>query len=162
MKKNESDKRTIFGVTLSKRGWNNVVIYVVLVFMFIFYFLGHESGRIASDESFKPFAVYNIVELRDRNHDLVRVGNQWELRQGQLTSSEQSRWLDAWQSLTLKPYDGLLEGAEYQVEISVADQDGVLHVAVFMQEEKVLVALPGYQQVFVATHPQAQDLRPTR
>lgn len=162
MKKNSADKRTIFGLTLSKRGWNNVIIYVVLIFMFAFYFLGHESGRIASEESFKPFAVYNIVELRDRTHDLVRVGNQWELREGQLTSAEQSRWLDAWQSLTLREYKGLLEGDEYQVEISVADQDGTLLVAVFIQDEKTLVALPGYDQVFLATHSQAQDLRPVR
>lgn len=162
MKKTESDQRSIFGITLSKRGWNNVIIYVVLAFMFIFYFLGQDSSRTASDESFRPFAVFNIVELRDQQHDLVRVGNQWELRGGQLTSAEQSNWLDAWQSLTLKPYDGLLEGEEYAVEVSVADQSGVLKIAVFFQPNQVLVALPGYDTVFLATHEQATSLRPPR
>ena len=159
MKNKNAQQRTLFGLTLSKRGWNNVLIYVVLAFMFIFYFLGQDNN---SEESFRPFAVYSIVELRDRQHDLVRVGNQWELREGQLTSAQQSRWLDAWQSLTLKPYDGLLEGEEYAVEISVADQNGRLNIAVFFQPDQVLVALPGYDQVFVASHEYAADLRPVR
>lgn len=149
MQNKNAQQRTIFGLTLSKRGWNNVLIYVVLALMFIFYFLGQNNN---SEESFSPFAVYSIVELRDRQHDLVRVGNQWELREGQLTSAEQSRWLDAWQSLTLKPYEGFLEGEEYAVEVSVADQNGRLNIAVFFQPDQVLVALPGYDQVFVASH----------
>ena len=162
MKSIKSDKRTILGLTLSKRGWNNVVIYVVLILMFVFYFLGQDNTRMTADDSFRPFAVYNIVELRDGHNDLVRVGNQWELREGQLTSSEQNRWLESWQNLTLKPYNGLLEGDEYSVEVSVADQNGTLSIAVFLQVDKVLVALPGYDQVFLASHDAAQDLRPTR
>lgn len=160
MKKTTSDQRTIFGLTLSKRGWNNVIIYVVLAFMFIFYFLGQDSVRMSSDESFRPFAVFNIVELRDNRHDLIRVGNQWELREGQLNSAQQRAWLSAWQNLTLKSYDGLLEGDEYSVEVSVADQEGVLRIAVFFKPNAVLVALPGYDQVFQATHDQAANLRP--
>lgn len=136
-----------------------MLIYVVLIMMFVFFFLGHDNHN---EESFRPFAVYSIVELRDRQHDLVRVGNQWELREGQLNSAEQSRWLDAWQNLTLRTYDGLLEGDEYAVEVSVADQNGTLQIAVFFQPDQVLVALPGYDQVFVATHDQASDLRPAR
>lgn len=159
MKNKNAQQRTIFGLTLSKRGWNNVLIYVVLALMFIFYFLGQSNDN---EESFRPFAVYSIVELRDRQHDLVRVGNQWELREGQLTSAQQSRWLDAWQSLTLKPYEGLLEGEEYAVEVSVADQNGRLNIAVFFQPDQVLVALPGYDQVFIASHEHAADLRPAR
>ncbi|MCL5048997.1 MAG: hypothetical protein M1473_00405 [Firmicutes bacterium] len=159
MKRHQEQKRTILGVTLTKRGWNNVVIYAVLIMMFTFYFMGSDEG---SEESFRPFAVYNIVELRDRTHDLVRVGNQWEMREGQLTSSEQSRWLDAWQNLTLKPYGGLLAGDEYAVEVSVADQNGSMRIVVFYQPDKVLVALPGYDQVFKATHEAARDLRPAR
>lgn len=130
--------------------------------MFTFYFLGDTNSRMSHEDSFRPFAVYNIVELRDRNHDLIRVGKQWELREGQLTSAEQNRWLNAWQNLTLKPYDDLLAGDEYSVEVSVADQSGNLHITVFMQADKVLVALPGYDQVFLATHTEAQDLRPVR
>lgn len=168
MKKTSAQNRSILGVTLSKRGWNNVLIYAVLALMFIFFFLGQDSGRMGSDDSFRPFAVYNIVELRDYQRDLIRVGNQWELRAGQLTSAEQTRWLDAWQNLTLKPYDGLLEGEEYAVEVSVADQNGTLSIAVFFQPTlsqddevgKVLVALPGYDQVFIATHDAAPFLRP--
>lgn len=130
--------------------------------MFIFYFLGDTNSRMSPEDSFRPFAVYNIVELRDRNHDLIRVGKQWELREGQLTSTEQNRWLNAWQNLTLKPYEDLLAGDEYSVEVSVADQSGSLNITVFMQADKVLVALPGYDQVFLATHTEAQDLRPVR
>ena len=157
MKNKNAQQRTLFGLTLSKRGWNNVLIYVVLALMFLFYFLGQDNS---TEESFRPFAVYSIVELRDRQHDLVRVGNQWELREGQLTSAQQSRWIDAWQNLTLKPYEGLLEGEEYAVEVSVADQTGRLNIAVFFRPDQVLVALPGYDQVFVASHEQAADLRP--
>lgn len=159
MQNKYNQQRTILGVTLTKRGWTNVLIYVVLIMMFVFYFVGQDNN---SDESFHPFAVYNIVELRDRQHELIRVGNQWELRRGQLTSAEQARWLDAWQGLLLRPYDGLLEGEEYGVEISVADQNGSLRIAVFFQPEQVLVALPGYDQVFVASHAYAADLRPAR
>ncbi|MCC5879512.1 MAG: hypothetical protein JJU03_06440 [Idiomarina sp.] len=162
MKTTKSDKRTILGITLSKRGWNNVVIYVVLALMFVFYFLGNDSRRMASDESFRPFAVYSIVELRDPQYDLIRVGNQWELRQGQLSKDQQDQWLDAWQNLTLKPYEGLLAGEEYAVEVSVADQNGTLQIAVFTQPDKVLVALPGYDQVFIAIHDAATELRPGR
>lgn len=162
MKKEQSEQRTILGLTLSRRGWNNALIYSVLIMMFVLYFLNHDRGRIAGDESFKPFAVYNIVELRDASHDLVRVGNQWELRSGQLTSDEQHRWLDAWQNLAVQPYEGLLAGQEYSVMVSVADQEREMQVTVFFDNDRIMVALPGYDTVFLAVHKQAADLRPAR
>lgn len=161
MKKQQSEQRTILGVTFSRRGWNNVLIYSVLIMMFVLYFINHNSGRMAGDESFKPFAVYSIVELRDSNYKLIRIGNEWELRNGQLSTSEQRNWLSAWQELTVEPYDGLLEGQEYSVIVAVADQERQMQVSVFFaDDERVLVALPGYDTAFLAVHEQAVSLRP--
>ncbi|MCC5855233.1 MAG: hypothetical protein JJU10_06065 [Idiomarina sp.] len=144
-----SDKRTVLGFTLTKRGWNNVLIYVVLIIMFIFYFIGHDSGRIARGELFQPFVDRTLVELADRNYRVVRVGNRWQQDAGEpLSDATISRWREGWQELTLEVYDGLLEGREYSVEVSFADFPEPQAIGVFYSRHGLLVALPGADQVF--------------
>lgn len=157
MQQPESEQRTVLGITLSKRGWNNVVIYTVLIAMFLLYFSSLDSSRVARDETMQPFADATIVELSDAAHRLVRVGNQWQLEQGELTEEEQQRWLQSWQNLQLRAYDGLLTGLEYRVEVTLADAERPVDVAVFFTPDRTLVALPGYDQVFVSDNPR---LRP--
>lgn len=145
----ESDYRTIFGFTLSKRGWNNVLIYLVLILMFVFYFLGHDSGKIASAKGWKPFAERTLVAISDHRVSLVRVGNTWEQRSGNsLSDNAQARWLSAWQGLTLATTEHLLAGREYQVELTFADEPENWVVGVFFYNGEVLIALPGVDQVF--------------
>lgn len=149
--KQTSDDRTVLGITLSKRGWNNVLIYVVLIFMFVFYFLGNDSGKVASKRTWQPFQERFIVALADAQVSLVRVGNRWEQRQSngvELTVEQQQQWLQAWQNISLEVSDGLLQGREYQVEITFADEAESWVVGVFFSQGRTLVALPEFDYVF--------------
>ncbi|MGX5915434.1 hypothetical protein ACR0ST_11945 [Aliidiomarina sp. Khilg15.8] len=157
MKQPESDQRTVLGITLTKRGWNNVVIYTVLIAMFLLYFSSMEGNRVARDEVLRPFADNTIVELSDASHHLVRVGNRWQLQRGELSEEAQQRWLQSWQNLELTPHDGLLTGLEYRVEVTLADAERPVEVAVFFTRDRALVGLPGYDQVFVSD---TRSLRP--
>lgn len=148
-RRQESDYRTVLGFTLSKRGWNNVLIYVVLILMFVFYFLGHDSGKIASESRWQPFVERTLVAITDHRVSLVRVANSWEQRSGgPLSASAQERWLHAWQGLALEPSEQLLAGREYQVEITFADEAESWRVGVFFYNGEAFVALPGADQVF--------------
>lgn len=146
----DSDYRTVLGFTLSKRGWNNVLIYLVLILMFIFYFLGHDSGKIASGTRWQPFAEKTLVAISDYKVSLMRVGNNWQQQAGTpMSESAQTKWLNAWQELSLEPTEQLLAGREYQVELTFADQPQSWRVGLFIHNGKALVALPGADQVFV-------------
>lgn len=148
-RRQESDYRTVLGFTLSKRGWNNVLIYVVLILMFVFYFLGHDSGKIASASRWQPFAERTLVAISDHKVSLVRVANNWEQRAGNtLAANAQARWLQAWQELSLEPSEQLLAGREYQVELTFADEAESWKVGVFFYNGEAFVALPGADQVF--------------
>lgn len=150
MQQSESDRRTVLGITLSKRGWNNVVVYTVLIAMFLLYFSSLDTDRMAGDETYRPFADATIVELSDASNQLVRVGNRWQLERGDLTPQQQQDWLERWRTLELTPYDGLLSGREYRVEVFLADRAQPLDIAVFSSAERTLVALPDQDQVFVS------------
>ncbi len=148
-RRQESDYRTVLGFTLSKRGWNNVLIYVVLILMFVFYFLGHDSGKIASESRWQPFAERTLVAITDHRVSLVRVANSWEQRGGSsLSLSAQERWLHAWQGLSLEPTKQLLAGREYQVELTFADETESWRIGVFFYNGEAFVALPSADQVF--------------
>lgn len=157
--KNSSNYRTILGFTLSKKGWNNVLIYLVLILMFVFYFMQHDSGKIAAQAGWQPFSERTLVAISDHNVALIRVGNQWQAQRGEpLSNDAQSRWLQAWQQISLKPTEQLLQGREYQVELTFADTDESVRVGVFFYNGEALVALPGADTVFRVTSPQ-RDLQ---
>lgn len=153
MQQPEPDQRTVLGITLTKQGWNNVVVYTVLTAMFLLYFSSLDTDRPGGKETIRPFADATIVELSDSSNQLLRVGNRWQLQRGDLNAEQQQRWLDAWQNLQLEPYDGLLNGREYRVEVTLADAKQPVEVAVFFTGESTLVGLPGYDQVFVSDNP---------
>ena len=160
-KRKESDQRTILGFTLSKRGWNNVLIYIVLILMFIFYFLGHENQRLGSGDSFQPFANDTLVEVTDGQYTLTRVGNRWQQQQGpELSADVLERWREHWQYLRLEPTASLLQGREYRVELTFADQEHAVEVGVFFFDGQALVALPGADHVFRVVSSNPEYLRP--
>ncbi|CUS47606.1 MAG: hypothetical protein HLUCCO02_11335 [Idiomarinaceae bacterium HL-53] len=157
------DQRTILGITLTKRGWNNVLIYTVLGFMFVFYFLGHESGEIAQQSSLSPFSERTIVQIEDAEVQWMRVGAQWQQMGGDPMDAEVfRRWLNAWQNLELRASQTLLSGREYSVTIVLADHPEPLRVGVFYQNGQVLVALPGADVTYEVIAPEPEQLQPAQ
>lgn len=159
MKKKNADTRTLLGMTLSKRGWNNVVIYIVLILMFAFYFMGHRDNQSA-ENALQPFADQVIVGLSDSRNELIRVGNHWQLQRGELSPDGQEQWLSAWQNIELSVHEGLLQGREYSIEVMLLDVADPVNVAVFFDADEALVALPCYDHVFKVIRPEAESLRP--
>lgn len=155
------DQRTILGFTLSKRGWNNVLIYLVLGLMFVFYFLGHKSGEIAGQQTVEPFTDQMIVEISDRQNHWIRVGANWEQRSGDAMDTEIfRRWLSAWQRVQFEPTEQLLSGEEYVVEITLADSPEPLRIGVFYQNNEALIAFPGADVTYRVIAPEPEQLKP--
>jgi len=149
---NNSNYRTVLGFTLSKKGWNNVLIYLVLILMFVFYFMQHDSGKIASQGGWQPFSERTLVAISDHQLALIRVGNEWQVQRGEpLAVDAQNRWLSAWRHVSLKPTEQLLQGREYQVELTFADDPKTVRIGVFFYNDQALLALPGADTVFRVT-----------
>ncbi len=159
--KNESDQRTLLGFTLSKRGWNNVLIYIVLLLMFAFYFLGHENRNISGSESAQPFLNTVVVDIADPNYRFTRVGNQWQQQRGNPIAEQAfTAWLDTWQRITIAPTNTMLQGEEYWVELTFANEPAPVMVGVFFYQNEALLALPGADQVFRVVDASPSQLKP--
>lgn len=144
-----NNSRTILGMTLTKRGWNNVLIYVVLIFMFVFYFLGHKQQSMSEAKYAAPFAQAPIVALEDKHYSLVRLGNDWRQERGDsLTEDQIKHWVAAWQQLEVQESTLPLSGQEYRIDITLLDEQEAVGIVVFFSAEYVLLALEHSDYVY--------------
>lgn len=150
--------RRILGVTLSKRGWNNVLIYLVLALMFMFHFLGQDKPDKPQETTYLPFENSALVALQAAPLHAVRVGNQWQAQgDSALSQASLDTWVSAWQTVELQATEQLLAGQEYYLEVTLADQ-APFGVAIFVTDETYLVAFPQFDEVFKVVSERPEQL----
>ena len=91
---------------LSRKGWNNVLIFAVLTIIFIFN-LGHKlAPNKESDQLFIIDQQLTIVEIKTPDFKIIRVGRSWQSEPNVGLSEQQLAMLiNNWQHLPLTVHD---------------------------------------------------------
>ncbi|WP_126784762.1 hypothetical protein [Idiomarina seosinensis] len=146
------EKRTVFGITLSKRGWNNVLVYAVLLLMVLLWFSAPSSER-----TFKEDAGDNAVMLLPNSSvlDSILIDDQtiektdagWRCAAPCSLSAQQANALaSSWQNLKIKATDRQPENKLVDVYLNFADNQHA-RLELFL-EPQLLLRLPQQDKVF--------------
>lgn len=108
---------------LSRRGWNNVIIFAVLAMMLIFQYSGNMLNQDSKAPLYQPALPANAVVLSMQldNIQIRRVGSELEIKPAMgLTQPQLQQIIKAWESATFKslPEDIVVTNLAYGVNIS--------------------------------------------
>lgn len=108
---------------LSRRGWNNVIIFAVLAMMLIFQYSGNMLNQDSKAPLYQPALPANAVVLSMQldNIQIRRVGSELEIKPAMgLTQPQLQQIIKAWESATFKslPEDIAVTNLAYGVNIS--------------------------------------------
>lgn len=110
-------------MNLSRRGWNNVMIFVILAMMLVFQYSG---GKFKSDSKSKAYqtalpANGVILSMQMDNIMIRRVGTELEVKPSlNLSQSQLSKIVRVWETATFKalPDDIQVSNLNYGINIS--------------------------------------------
>ncbi|MBL4741361.1 MAG: hypothetical protein COB75_00290, partial [Idiomarina sp.] len=138
MKVNE--KRKIFGLTMTRRAWNNVLVYVILIIMVVFWYVAPPVKEEADDgiaQEAEPGEVIGLIpndgNLRTIQIDQLKLAlndRQWQCQDPcRLSEKAAASVAENWLALTMTPteqsaenliteiYFGFVGGEEARVEL---------------------------------------------
>lgn len=120
---------------LSPKGWNNVLIFGVLLLILIFKF--SQKSTIPSSISTHPIISpdLTIVEIETPDYSISRVGRNWESHPNLSLSSEKlASIVDNWQTVRL---DSLIEPhsslSPFLIKVFVAEQADPIIIQLYQQ-----------------------------
>lgn len=126
---------------LSKKGWNNVLIFSMFTIIFLFNF-GHqlplssktEQRSIISDQA-------TIVEIKTPDLRVTRVGRSWKSEpQLGLSELQLSSLVKNWQTLKLETSPAFeITNSQYIMQVYIAEQVQPITVALLQQGENYLL-----------------------
>jgi len=119
---------------LSRKGWNNVLIFAVLLIIFIFNF----SQKLTLSPRVQQRSVIpenvTIVEIKTPDYRITRLGRRWQSEPNLHLSKQQLNTLvNNWQRLKLSTQDPVSEktDAPYTIQVYIADQDQPIIVQLY-------------------------------
>ena len=117
---------------LSKKGFNNLLIFGILLITFIFNFNQRLREPQQTDQSTAIPKAFTILEIRTPDYMLTRVGRNWQRKPSMGISSDKlQQVVNNWQTI---PLDSLTEQ-------NLPPSDFVLTFFVAEQEEPIMVQL---------------------
>jgi len=126
---------------LSRKGWNNVLIFSVLLIIFVFNFSQKLTlSPKVLQRSVIPESV-TIVEIKTPDYQISRLGRSWQSQPALGLSEQQlNKLVDNWQHLKLATQDPVSENvAPYTIQIYIADQDQPIIVQLYQYGEHYLL-----------------------
>lgn len=148
-------------IRLSKRGWNNVLIFATLLLIILF----HQSGEFfnqapvsSQSQSLLPEDV-PVMKIDFGTHRLERIGQGWRIRPGlEISESELALLVDNWQQTIVTPFSGgKLQNAAVVVIWLAGQPQGVVF-QITQQGNDVLVQHQG--RLYRAENRQLNDFIP--
>jgi len=117
---------------LSKKGFNNILIFGILLITFIFNFSQGLREPQQTDQSTVIPKAFTILEIQTPDYSLTRVGRNWQRKPSLGISSVQlQQVVNNWQTIPL----------ESLTEQNLPPSDFVLTFFVAEQEEPIIVQL---------------------
>ena len=158
MKVNE--KRKIFGLTMTRRAWNNVLVYVILIIMVVFWYVAPPVKEEADDgiaQEAEPGEVIGLIpndgNLRTIQIDQLKLAlndRQWQCQDPcRLSEKAAASVAENWLALTMTPteqsaenliteiYFGFVGGEEARVEL-YADPELMIRLPNQQQNHRVI------------------------
>jgi len=126
---------------LSRKGWNNVLIFSVLLIIFVFNFSQKLTlSPKVHQRSIIPESV-TIVEIKTPDYQITRLGRIWQSQPALGLSKQQLNTLVYnWQHLKLATQDPVSENvAPYTIQVYIADQDQPIIVQLYQYGEHYLL-----------------------
>lgn len=156
-------KRTIFGITLTKRAWNNILIYAVLLLMFLLYYATPTADKRtapANDSETIIGLIPTEMQLQQiviDNQTLEHERNDWRCRQPCSLSKQQAENIaSAWLSLRMQAVS--IEPTAKVVDVFLYfANDQTARIEVF-SEPQLLLRLPQQQRVFAPQNVSIESL----
>jgi len=110
-------------VKLSRRGWNNVLIFVVLVMMLVFQYLGKKMNSDDAVSQYQSALPSNavILSMQFDNIQIQRVGSQLATKpELGLSQPQLQQIIKAWERATFKPVaeDVVIANLAYGINIT--------------------------------------------
>ncbi|WP_354622801.1 hypothetical protein [Psychromonas sp. MME2] len=136
---------------LSRKGWNNVLIFAVFTIIFIFNF-GH---KLTANK--KPVALsiidknLTLVEIKTPDFRVTRVGRSWQSQPNLGLSAKQLATLvNNWQQLTLNPHEPIPLGSHpYTILIYSADREEPITVNLIQQGDDYVLQTESNHALFL-------------
>lgn len=153
MKVNE--KRKIFGLTMTRKAWNNVLVYVILIIMVVFWYVAPPVKEEADDSIVQEAESGEVIglipndgNLRAMQIDQLKLAlndGQWQCQAPcRLSEKAAASVVENWLALTMTPteqpaenlitevYFGFVGGEEARIELYA--------------EPELMIRLPNQQQ----------------
>ncbi|MFT6986873.1 MAG: hypothetical protein ACJAT7_002723 [Psychromonas sp.] len=136
---------------LSRKGWNNVIIFAVLIIIFIFNFSPKLTLSPKSQQRTVISSELIIVEIKTPDFKIKRVGRAWKSEPDLGLSKQQLALLvQNWQQLKLEPQATKKNTAPYVIQIYTVNQEQPIIVQLFQQEDDYLLQIDSAISLFLS------------
>ncbi|MFN6972484.1 MAG: hypothetical protein ACK4NN_16560 [Rheinheimera sp.] len=153
-------------MALSRRDWNNVIIYSVLAMLMLFYFVPQHlmTQRQQQLASYKLVPDgYVLVQLQfDRTH-LQQAGQVWRFQPVVDDQIQPAELAELWQQTELKPWPQQLELSSQplrQVGLLLAGERSLQHWGLYQNGPNYYLKKQGFIEIFQVSAQQAATLIP--
>lgn len=130
-------------MNLSRKGWNNVIIFAVFIIIFIFNFSPKLTLSPKSEQRSVISSELLIVEIKTPDFNIKRIGRAWKSEPDLGLSEQQLALLvQNWQQLELEP-QATIKNAHppYVIQIYTAHQAQPIIVQLFQQGDDYLLQI---------------------
>lgn len=137
---------------LSRKGWNNVLIFGVLIIIFIFNF-SHKL-RLSSDLQQRTVIRNDltIVEIKTPDFKIIRSGRTWKSEPDLGLSKQQLVSLvDNWQNLELETRPAIkTDNSVYPIAIYISKQEQPISVLLLQHGDDYLLQIDSSTSLFLS------------
>ncbi|MDV6317222.1 hypothetical protein [Idiomarina sp. HP20-50] len=165
MKVNE--KRKIFGLTMTRRAWNNVLVYVILIIMVVFWYVAPPvkenpdqsiaQGSASGDVIGLLPADSNLNEIQIDQLKLALTEQKWQcLKPCRLSENVAQRVAENWLALTMEPTSQQAENLITNVYFRFAGGEEA-RIELYAEPE-LIIRLPNQQQNYFVKEFTASEL----
>lgn len=137
---------------LSRKGWNNVLIFGVLIIIFIFNF----SHKLRLSSDIQQRAVIRndltIVEIKTPDFKVIRAGRTWKSEPDLGLSKQQlASLVENWQNLELETRPAIkTDNSAYPIAIYTSKQEQPISVLLLQQGDDYLLQIDSSTSLFLS------------
>ncbi len=152
-------------MALSRRDWNNVIIFAVLALMLLFYIVPQQLALLKQQQLSEKVvpAGFLLVQLQFTQANVQQAGVVWHFQPQQQSANSAAEIASAWQQLELEPELNPPEINSQPVErvvVLLAGADSAQHWWLFQQQHNYYLQRQGQANFYRLTETQYQQLFP--
>lgn len=152
-------------MALSRRDWNNVIIFAVLALMLLFYIVPQQLALLKQQQLSEKVvpAGFLLVQLQFTQTNVQQAGVVWHFQPQQQSANSAAEIASAWQQLELEPELNPPEINSQPVErvvVLLAGADSAQHWWLFQQQHNYYLQRQGQANFYRLTETQYQQLFP--